>query len=177
MKLNKLALVLFLMSAQASAAVVTRHPVIEKTVTVGTSTTQYTSGDVMGIGGASVLTGVAFEAGSNTMLKGVSLTDVDATSGPMDLFFFNTNPTSVASDNAAFVVNDPDLLTFEGQLNVPVTAFASLSGASVATVKDIQLPMKTNSSTGSLYVVAVTRSTPLFVGASSLKIKLLFEQQ
>lgn len=179
MKKLALLIVFALVGADAFGATVVRRSQVEKVVTPGLSTTAYSSGDFIGVGGASQITGVPYDSGGGTVtLAGVQLIDTDKQSSALDLVFFDRDPSEESADNAAFDIADASLLTsFVGFVNVPAANYAAFNDSSAATVKDINLPLKLKADSGSLWVAVVSRGTPTYTAVSAVKVKLLFTQE
>ena len=103
----------------------------------------------------------------------INLQIVDLTGqGPaMDIFFFSTNPTSIAADNAPFSLNNADALQYHGSIAVVTLDWffsASQAFASVPT----QIPMKL-SPEHKIFAVAKINENATF-SANSLKFRYYF---
>lgn len=181
---NLLIALSLLVGLQAEAAV-QRRSYIEKTYTPGTGAgVTYSANDVVAMGGASTLSGVSIDNPGYATLWGLSVVDAEGKIPNADILFFNKAPVGLAADNAAFTADRATLLDdYVGKVRVATTDYVSGgtsqgSTVSVATVKDINLPLKT-STAGKLYAVMVFRdaSTAFYGYNTSVKVKLLFGQE
>jgi len=103
----------------------------------------------------------------------VSLFLVDAADqkAALDVWFFDAN-TSIGTEDAAPDIDDTEVLTMQGRVNIEATDYYDLGGASVAqVVLDQPIVLKPASGTDDIYMAVTTTGTPTY-GASSLKFRL-----
>lgn len=145
---------------------------VDVTVTVETSALDV--GDV-----ASAATQVVAGAtrGINTPSKLVSLTlaDPDDQKAILRVVFFSAN-TNLGTKDAAPDVDDTELLTIIGHVDIAVADYVDYGGGSVASIKNIGLMMKPAAETSSVYMSIYTpaTSTPTYAGGA-LTVRLGFE--
>lgn len=137
---------------------------IEVTPTLDTNA--YASGDVL-----FDTTAVAsvFQPNKATgTLWSVVINDKDDQGVALDLVFLRSN-VSLGTANAAPSISDANATEVLGIVSVATGDWIDLGGCRVATVKGINLPLK--STTTGLWVAAITRGSPTYT-ASGLVIKL-----
>lgn len=155
---------------------------ISKTVSVTPVITasSYTSG--FQLGGVMTLTDVIrqdSQAGGQGVSLGfaelveVTVLDKAAQSVAIDIFLFNTSPTLVSSDHAAFNITDANLVaSCIGVVSVG-TAYSASSSNSVSSTANLNKPVQASSGTN-IYAVAVVRGAPTYVSTSDLQFQFSF---
>jgi hypothetical protein len=137
---------------------------------LGVSGAAYGSGDV--IGDTSPISIEALRDFSQTgIIHSVIIQDLSAQSGALDIVIFDSNPIATTfTDNAPLDVADADLPKVIGTINVVASDYVSFADSSVATVKGVNLPVKSLASQY-LYIAVVSRDTKTYV-ADELSIVL-----
>jgi hypothetical protein len=178
-------LTVFLCASQAFALTGrNRRSFVEKIYTPGTGAgVTYSASDTIAMGGYSTLSGVPSDDSGFATLWGLSVVDAEGKFQDADILFFNKAPVGVSADNAAFAADRASLKDdFVGRIRIQNSDFVSGGTAqgstvSVATIKDINLPLHA-STASKLYAVMVARTGGAFYGYNtSIKIKLLFNQE
>lgn len=151
---------------------------ITKTISVTPtiSTSIYASGDQ--IGGIMTLTDAirqeANTAQGNCEIVSVTILDKDKQNVAMDIWFFNTSPTLISTDNAVFDMTDANQFAqCIGYCAVGAT-YSSGNSNSVSSTVSINLPLQvasTQSSPTNIYAVAIVRGTPTYTTTSSLQFQ------
>lgn len=100
-------------------------------------------------------------------LKSVVLLDEADQAQDIDLVFFNAS-ASLGTINGAVGITDADAAKIIGVVSLLTTDYSDMVNSQVATKRQIDLPLKTQS----LYIGAVVRSGTPTYAASSLKLKL-----
>lgn len=128
-----------------------------------TATTAYTAKDVLG----SVLTFTGVGSANGGLFRIESLIAADKANilGPFELHLFNASPTSQGADNAAYAINDTEVLTEIGMVS---GYFVGTGSANRSAYGAMGLPIvgKCGGSTTSIYGVLVTLSGHTFFGAA-----------
>jgi hypothetical protein len=115
--------------------------------------------------------GAATAASVTAILQNVTVTDIDDQGSGIDLIFFNAN-TSLGTENSAPDIDDTEVLTVVGRVQVGAGSFYDLGANRVACVYGIGLEMKAGAS-GSLWVAGIARGTPTYA-SGHLQIQLGF---
>lgn len=138
-----------------------------------TSVTTYTSGDVLGTELTFTIGDGLFGDTPVSILKAV-LTDASAGIGAVDLFLFDTASTP-AADNAANSWSDANIRKLRSIIPMTVVSTSALNKAVTWTAPNgFGEPVLL--STGSLYVVMVTRTANAVFGAvTDLELRLLVQ--
>lgn len=134
------------------------------TITASLDTNAYADGDVL-FATQEIANAVRVN-GDTCILQSVTVIDIDDQGIEMDLVFFNAN-TSLGTENSAPDIDDTEVLTVLGIVNVP--DYIDLGANKVATVQNIGLLLEAGAATTSLYVAGITRGTPTH-SASGLQI-------
>jgi len=133
------------------------------------STDAYASGDLVGtlMSVAEAVRGKALVHGTGT-IRSVMISDLAKQSANMDVLFWTVNPSNTTfTDNAAFDMNDNDLVNMCGIAQV--TTHIAFADNGVSTAHDLFIPY--DLTTGSvLYAALVARATPTYAGTSDLKL-------
>jgi hypothetical protein len=110
--------------------------------------------------------------GGTVILQSVMVSDISDQGQPFDLIFFNAN-TSLGTENSAPDIDDTEVLTVIGRVQISAADYYDLGGNRVACVRGIGLMMKAGAATTSLYVAGVSRGTGTYT-ASGLQIQFGF---
>lgn len=136
------------------------------TITLSLDTNAYAAGDVL-FDTQEIASAVRVN-GDSCILQSIHVIDIDKQSKEMDLLFFNAN-TSLGAENSTPDIDDTEVLTTLGKVNIPSSAYIDLGINSVATLTGIGLVLKAGAATTSLWVAGITRGTPTH-SASGVKI-------
>jgi len=142
-------------TATAGLPVLAGMPDDSITITCSCSTDAYADGDVLFA--TQEIANAVRANGQSCILQSVHVVDIDDQGVEMDLIFFNAN-TSLGTENSAPDIDDTEVLTTLGIVNVP--DWIDLGGNRVATVTGIGLVLKAGADTTSLWVAGITRGTP-----------------
>lgn len=144
-------------------------------VTPTISASAYTSGFQLG----SIMTlanAVRFESNTSigtAFLSEITILDKDSQNAAIDIFFFNTSPTLVSTDHAAFDITDANLVAqCIGVVSVGTSYSASASN-SVSSVSNLNKAIYTTVGSN-IYAVAVVRATPTYTTTTSLQFQFNF---
>jgi hypothetical protein len=113
--------------------------------------------------------GFSTAADITSILQSVVVQDPDDQGIGIDLIFFNAN-TSLGTENSAPDIDDTELLTVIGRVQVGAGSFYDLGANRVACVYGIGLPMKAGTG-GSVWMAGIARGAPTYAGGH-LFIKL-----
>jgi hypothetical protein len=138
------------------------------TITCSLDTSAYADGDVL-FATQEIANAVRVN-GDTCILQSVHVVDIDDQGVEMDLIFFNAN-TSLGTENSAPDIDDTEVLTTLGIVNVP--DWTDLGANQIATVTGIGLVLEAGAATTSLYVAGITRGAPTYT-ASGLQITFGF---
>ena len=135
------------------------------------STAPYTAGDLLG----TLLTCAAARvAGQGLVILHVSATDLGLQDKPLDVVFFDSNPSATTfTDNSALDVADADLPKVVGFVNLGTANYADFADNSIATKPSVDLGA--NPASGTLWYCAVTRGTPTY-GTADLTLRVSVQQ-
>jgi len=127
------------------------------TITCTLNTSAYASGDTLF--DTQEIAGAVRVNGDSCILQSVHVIDIDDQGVEMDLIFFNAN-TSLGTENSAPDINDTEVLTTLGKVNIAAGDYIDLGANRIATVDGLGLVLKAGAATTSLYVAGITRGTP-----------------
>lgn len=113
--------------------------------------------------------GFSTAADITSILQSVVVADVDDQGIGIDLIFFNAN-TTLGTENSAPDIDDTEVLTVIGRVQVGAGSFYDLGANRVACVYGIGLPMKAGTG-GSVWMAGIARGTPTYA-SGHLQIKL-----
>lgn len=137
---------------------------------VGVDGAAYSANDVLGDKAPISIEAVRSFSGTG-IIHSVTLQDLSKQDAETDIIFFDALPTGTTfTDNAAIDVADEDLPKVIGTVNIAASDYCDFADSSVATVKGINLPIK-SSDNSKIYVCLVTRGTPTYV-ADELSITI-----
>lgn len=147
----------------------------ETTVTPTLALTAYAHGQAIGVGQLFVRNAVPSLGGQSRLAK-VVITDTSQQEAHLRAFLYATKPAATV-DQTAYAPLIADLTNFIGVVDVPISAYSSMSGASVAVVDfGYGLAVKILQSTG-LYMQLMAMDAPTYATASALTFKFTFEMQ
>lgn len=111
--------------------------------------------------------------GGQAMLQSVVVADKGDQKAQLRLVFLDSNVTLGTAD-AAPSISDANALKVLGTVEVLAADYIDLGGASVATVRNIGLPIEAASGSTDVYVAAFTSGTPTYsTGDLQLRFGLL----
>lgn len=114
------------------------------------------------------LAGFSTAADIASILQWVTVTDVDDQKIGIDLWFFNA-ATSIGTEDSAPDIDDTEVLTCLGRVQISAGAYYDLGGCAVADSGAIGKPMKAGTG-GSIWVAGIARGAPTYAGGH-LQIK------
>lgn len=126
-------------------------------VTFTLDTSAHASGDVLA--DSQIIAGCMRVGNGTGVLSGFVLSDEDAQGMELDVVFLSANVT-IGTENAAVAVSDANARNILGIVNVPGDAWTDLGGARVATMLNVNVPIKPVADTDDIYVALITRGTP-----------------
>jgi hypothetical protein len=149
---------------------------VAQTVTASAYSAGNAVGGLMTIAGAARVSGSLGASGTGGILQQVVMNSKSVQTAQMDVFIFNSNPTSsTCTDKTAFVLATADFDKVVGVASIP-GAPANNSGwfsggtGSVGQANNLAMAFDLSSAT-SLYACAVTRGTPTFAATSDISLK------
>jgi hypothetical protein len=160
-------------TASASAPVVLpsdRQNSIVFDVTASTDTAAYASGDL--IADTQQLDAFFNKADGRGVINSITIIDEEAQAVKFYILFHSTN-TSMGSENSAANISDANASAgIQGIVTVETTDWVTISGTSVACIKNIGLPVKAVSGTDDLYFSIVNATGTPDWDADSLKLRI-----
>jgi hypothetical protein len=145
-----------------------------KSITLSTDTSAYGSGDL--IADTQQVDAALRVADGTGILQSISIIDEDAQGVALYVIVMRTS-TSLGTENSAPNITDANLTAgFLGIISVATTDYVTLSGAKVATIRNIGLPIQAVSGTDDIYIAVLNGTgTPTFT-ASGLEMVLGIQQ-
>jgi hypothetical protein len=139
-------------------------------VTLSTDTSAYASGDL--IADTQQMDAFFRKADGTGVINSISIIDEDAQGVALYVIFMKTS-TSLGTENSAPNISDANLSAgMIGIVPVATTDYVTCSGAKIATIKNIGLPVMAVSGTDDLYIAILNATgTPTFT-ASGLKMRI-----
>jgi hypothetical protein len=143
------------------------------------SAESYSAGDALGSQG---VLSKALRAGVCTgLLQSITVYDADQQTPDIDFLFFSRTLATLPVDDAQYSITAPDLDYFLGAASIVSTDYKELATGAVATLGNVGLVLKvpllsSGGIAGTVWVVAVTQSTPTFTTTSSLRFTFGFLQ-
>lgn len=130
-------------------------------VAMSTDTSAYASGDL--VADTQQLDAFFNKADGRGVINSITIIDQDAQGVSLYVMFHSTS-TSLGTENSAPNISDANLAAgLQGIVAVSTADYVTVSGAKVATIKNIGLPVKAVSGTDDLYVsVLNSTGTPTF---------------
>jgi hypothetical protein len=137
-------------------------------VTLSTDTSAYASGDL--IADTQIMNGFFRKADGTGVVQTITIIDEDAQGVSLYVLFMRTS-TSMGSENSAPNISDANLTAgLLGIVAVATTDYVTLSGAKVATIKNIGIPVVAATGTDDLYIAVLNSTgTPTYT-ASGLEM-------
>lgn len=134
--------------------------------------TPYSSGDVLGA--LNTISGAVLSGKGACVVDSIVVLDDANQKSSVDLIFFDSAPVNtVGADNAAYALNDADLDKVLGRISVLNTDYVSSSTTNAeATLRNQGLLLEAAAGSTTLYILAVSRGTPTYGNAGSLRIKI-----
>ena len=114
------------------------------------------------------LAGFSTAADITSILQSVVISEVDDQGIGIDLIFFNA-ATALGTENSAPDIDDTEVLTVIGRVQVGAGSFYDLGANRVACIYPIGLPMKAGTG-GSVWVAGIARGAPTYA-SGHLQIK------
>lgn len=106
--------------------------------------------------------GFSTAADITSILQSVVVADVDDQGIGIDLIFFNAN-TTLGTENSAPDIDDTEVKTVIGRVQVGAGSFYDLGANRIACVYGIGLPMKAGTG-GSIWMAGIARGAPTYAG-------------
>jgi hypothetical protein len=106
--------------------------------------------------------GFSTAADITSILQSVVVADVDDQGIGIDLIFFNAN-TTLGTENSAPDIDDTEVLTVIGRVQVGAGSFYDIGASKIACVYGIGLPMKAGTG-GSVWMAGIARGAPTYAG-------------
>ena len=130
------------------------------TIDATVDTNAYAEGDVLFA--TQEVAGFSTAADITSILQSVVVADVDDQGIGIDLIFFNAN-TTLGTENSAPDIDDTEVLTVIGRVQVGAGSFYDLGANRVACVYGVGLPMKAGTG-GSIWMAGIARGAPTYAG-------------
>ena len=130
------------------------------TIDATVDTNAYAEGDVAFA--TQEVAGFSTAADITSILQSVVVIDPDDQGIGIDLIFFNAN-TTLGTENSAPDLDDTEVLTVIGRVQVGAGSFYDLGANRVACVYGIGLPMKAGTG-GSVWMAGIARGAPTYAG-------------
>lgn len=132
----------------------------------------YAAGDVLA--DSQVIAACMRVENGTGVLSGFVLSDEDAQGIELDVVLLSAN-VALGAENAAVSITDADARNILGIVNVPADAWVDLGAAKVATLLNVNVPVKAVTGTEDLYVALITRGAPTHT-ASGIRGRFTFFQ-
>ena len=138
---------------------------------LGATATTYADGDV--IGNKIFIENIMLLFPGEATLMSITAQDLDAQNSALELILWSSNPvTSTLNNDATIDIADAELPFHCGSANVAATDYKSYTDNSVGTVRNIGLPVGTDTQ-NDLWMTLVSRGTPTYT-ADGLSLILTF---
>lgn len=139
-------------------------------VTLSTDTSAYASGDL--IADTQQIDAFFRKTDGTGVINSITIIDEDNQGAAFYIVFMSTS-TSLGTENSAPNISDANLTAgLQGIIAVATSDYVTLSGAKVATIKNIGLPVKAVSGTDDIYIAVLNATgTPTFT-ASGLEMRI-----
>ncbi len=136
-------------------------------------TSAYGTGDRMG--SIVTLSAVHPDMGGRIKISSLQVIDLAKQNAQFDILLFDASPTVASADNAAIDIADAEIIKLVGVIPVLTADYTTAYAAnSQATKSNINLIVKTSSTSNDLYMLLVSRGAPTYA-ASDLIIKIGYE--
>lgn len=139
-------------------------------VTLSTDTSAYASGDL--IADTQQIDAFFRKTDGTGVINSITIIDEDNQGAAFYIVFMSTS-TSLGTENSAPNISDANLTAgLQGIIAVATSDYVTLSGAKVATIKNIGLPVKAVSGTDDIYIAVLNATgTPTYT-ASGLEMRI-----
>jgi hypothetical protein len=144
-------------------------------VTLSTDTSAYASGDL--IADTQQIDAFFRKTDGTGVINSITIIDEDNQGVALYVIFMSTS-TSLGTENSAPNISDANLTAgLQGIISVGTADYITLSGAKVATIKNIGLPVKAVSGTDDIYIAVLNATgTPTFTAAGlEMRIGVLLD--
>lgn len=150
--------------------------VITLSITPTIDTGIYAAGDVLFA--SNKLISATMNTGAASRLANVIVLDSDNEKAAIDLLFFDQDPGSVGSINAALNLSAAQLAMLVGIQNIATGDYTTLKAATNAIgIKSTNLMLQSKKAFKDLWVVGVAQGTPTYTTAADLSFKFVLERQ
>lgn len=165
----------FVKTFSRGAATVGKTKVIKLSgAAIGATTSVYAAGD--SIGAKKTLSEVFMSSNGQATLMSVSVGDANKQNSELELLFFDADPAaSTITENNPVNITVDELSQASGSVTILATDYKDYATNSVATLKNVGLPLWSNSGSTGMYLAVVSRGTPTYT-ANGLSISLTFYQ-
>ena len=120
--------------------------------------------------------GVSSRRDSGIILQSVVLVDETKLDEPINLILFDQTFTSDA-DHDILAPSNAELLLCVGHIKILAADYITLSTNSIATVRNLNLPIKLAGDSGSLFAQLQTPGTPTYGNTGAITVTLGFERE
>lgn len=135
----------------------------------------YASGDL--VCEKLTLTNAVLREGGACAVEKVVVVDQAAQNAPIDLVFFDSDPTGTTfTENAALDVADADADRITGVVSVTAAMYAAFADNSAACWASTPVLLQAAAGSRDLYLAVVSRGTPTYVAAGDLRIRITLKQ-
>lgn len=139
-------------------------------LTLSVDTAAYATGDL--IAATQQCDGFFRKVDGTGVIQSIVVVDEADQKAVLDIYFLSSN-VSMGSENSAPSISDADANHVLGCVSVAATDYKDLGGVSVATIKNIGLPVKAVSGTDDIYVAVVNGTgAPDYVNADDLILRI-----
>lgn len=149
----------------------TKIHTVQVTPVIGTGA--YTALDA--VGPLMEFAGISSRPDSAIVLQSVVLVDETKLDDPINLLLFDQTFTSDA-DHDILAPSDAELLLCVGHIKILAADYVTLSANSIATLANINLPIKLSGASGSLFAQLQTPGTPTYGDVGAITVTLGFER-
>ncbi len=127
------------------------------------------------VGALMEFTKVSSKPDAGVVLQSVVLVDEAKQSEAINLILFDSTFTSDA-DHDILAPSDAELLQCIGHIAIVAGDYVDFSANSIATVRNLNLPIKLSGSSGSLFAQLQTPGTPTYGDAGAITVTLGFDR-
>ncbi len=165
---------ILVLAAFISSPAFAKTTYIDVTPALASFATPYTANDVLG--GINTVVSRALGTKSIEALGSLTVIDKAKQTADIDVCLFDSLPSAIAADNAAWDLTDANALKTLGCVSVATADYIDSASNSVATKRGLSLLIPTGSGQV-IYAVAITRDGPTFVSATDLVIRFGFYEE
>ncbi len=119
--------------------------------------------------------GISSKPDAGVVLQSVVLVDETKLDEPINLILFDSTFTSDA-DHDILAPSDAELLQCVGHIKILAADYITLSTNSIATLRNLNLPIKLSGASGSLFAQLQTPGTPDYLDAGAITVTLGFNR-